>query len=94
MSDEEIEAIQRRVSAPGYVPPPYQSLSQRLAEIVGEPDTHRVRVSSTWWNVLGWECVYRYQAKCRCGWYGDEVKSKVTAEQQADWHLGGGGNHG
>lgn len=48
---------------------------------------HRVRVDSTWWDVLGWECSYRYQAKCRCGWYGDETKSKVTAEKQAEWHL-------
>jgi hypothetical protein len=48
---------------------------------------HRVRVDSTWWDVLGWPCAYKYQAKCRCGWHGDSTKSKVTAEQQAEWHV-------
>lgn len=91
MSDAEIEAVQRKVSEPGYVPPPYPPLHgllhQLLASTARTSDVHRVRVDSTWWDVLGWTCSCRYQAKCRCGWYGDETKSKVTAEQQAEWHL-------
>lgn len=93
MSDEEIEAIQRRVSTPGYVPPPEPPLYRRLRQLLSSaapastPVTHRVRVDSTWWELLGWECAYRYQAKCRCGWYGDSIKSKVAAEQQAEWHV-------